>query len=674
MAYSKYTHLFSPIQINGVDFKNRIILAPPSPNLASPDGMVTSQFVEWFRMFARGGASILYVGNSAIDGNECKDEECQLDLISEHCALPLSWYTEMAKEYQCHASLEVNHNGKDTKFEVVGHLPFSSSAIPGDTEKMSAAREGREVRIPIEMDQAKIDETVWKYANACYNMKRSGMDIALLHGGHGNLLSQFTSPHYNKRTDKYGGSLENRARFAIEVVEKTRELCGKDFVIDYRISADEIIPDGMHFEETLKLMKILKDHGVDMFNVSAGLHSEGMMAYMSYWLQGYTQNRGFNVHWTEKTKDYFQGDIKLTAVGSIVNVDLAEEILSKGWADFVAMCRPLMADPELPRKAAQNRTEEIRPCLRCNACAGRLGGPGPNGPKEMNCAVNPVSGLTRYLTQDGEVPLARTKKKVAVIGAGPAGITAMTTLIDRGHDVTVYEKSDRVGGCIVPAAEPPIKADMKDYLKWLENETKKAVKTGKVRLLLNTEATPGLLANEGYDALIIALGAEPIIPKSIPGITKPGVYWAADAETKYRSKIGKKVLIVGAGEVGMEAALDFAAEGKEVEIIDIMQQPGFMMSNLPAFLNEQGITVQWGTSLVEVTDKGAIVKTADGKTKEIEADNVLLSMGIKVNGDLVNSFRRIVPETECYVVGDCKQVGGNITMAVNPAFQAAMHI
>ena len=235
----------------------------------------------------------------------------------------------------------------------------------------------------------KIDETVMKYAMACKRMQRAGMDIALIHGGHGNLISQFTSPHYNKRTDKYGGSLENRARFAIEVVEKVRELCGENFVIDYRISADEIIEDGMRFEETLKLMKILKEHGVDMFNISAGLHSEGLMKYMRYWLQDYTMPRGYNVHWTEKIKDYFHGDIILTAVGSIMNVDLAEEYLAKGFCDFIAMCRPLMADPDLPRKAAANRPEDIRPCLRCDECAKRLG-----MPRVINCAVNPISGMT----------------------------------------------------------------------------------------------------------------------------------------------------------------------------------------------------------------------------------------------------------------------------------------
>jgi len=674
---SNYTHLFKPIKIRGVDFKNRFILAPVSTNLVGYDGTVTSQFVDWFRTFARGGAAILYVGNASIDITESRDEESQLDLAGSHCTLPLSWYAEMCREYDCHASLEVNHNGKDTLFETVGHLPFSSSPVPGDTEKMFAALENREARDPIEMDQAKIDETVMKYAKACYTMKRAGMDVALLHGGHGNLLAQFTSPHYNRRTDKYGGSTEKRARFAVEVVEKVRELCGPDFVIDYRISADEIIEDGMRFEETLMLMKLLKEHGVDMFNVSAGLHTESMMAYVTYWLQDYTMPRGFNVHWTEKIKDYFHGDIILSAVGSIVNVDLAEEYLAKGFCDFIAVCRPLLADPDMPKKAAGNRPEDIRPCLRCNSCLMRLGGmpgmPGPNGPKEMNCAINPTLGLTRLL-KGGEIPLARDRKKVAVIGGGPAGLSALFAGVERGHDVTLYEKSGRVGGRTIQAAAYPFKADMKDYLKWLEFQTWKIVKAGKANILLDTEATPELIEAEGYDAVIIAVGAGPLIP-GVPGIDRPNVLWAADAATKHRDKIGKKVVIVGAGDVGMEAAVVFAGDGKEVEIIDMKDAPppsGF--NPLFSLLKEKGVEVRYGTTLVEVTDGGIIAMNRDGAAFKIAADNVLLAVGMEIDTKLVESFRHSAPETECVVVGDAKAAAGNLTTAVNPAFYAVLHI
>jgi NADPH-dependent 2,4-dienoyl-CoA reductase/sulfur reductase-like enzyme len=212
-------------------------------------------------------------------------------------------------------------------------------------------------------------------------------------------------------------------------------------------------------------------------------------------------------------------------------------------------------------------------------------------------------------------------------------------------------------------------------LKWLTLQAQKAVKAGKAKILLNTEATKEMLDLEGYDAVIIAIGADPLVPKSIPGISRPNVLWASDAETKYRSKVGKKVVVIGAGDVGMEAAHDFAEDGREVTgLIDMMPKPVFLMSELPALLDEVGIKVQYETSLVEVTDRGIIAKGPDGNLFEIEADTVLLAMGMCINHDLIEELRHCAPETECYIVGDAKKVGGNLSAAVNGGFQAALHI
>jgi 2,4-dienoyl-CoA reductase-like NADH-dependent reductase (Old Yellow Enzyme family) len=310
---SNYKHVFSPITIRGIEFKNRITLAPPSPNLASPDGLVTHEFVDWMRMFARGGATVLYVGNSSVDITECKDEECQLDLNNPHSILPLSWYAEMAAAYNCHASLEINHNGKDTAFETVGHAPYSASAIITTSEITRARRLGREPIRSIEMSQEKIRETVGKYGSAAAKMKEAGMDIVLVHGGHGNLISQFTSPMYNFRTDEYGGSTEKRARFAIEVCDDIRRKCGDDFVIEYRVSADEIAPEGMHFDETLELIGLLKDH-IDIIHVSAGIHSDFDMKYYRNWCQNYMMPHMFNVHYAAEVKKRYP-DLLVNTVG-----------------------------------------------------------------------------------------------------------------------------------------------------------------------------------------------------------------------------------------------------------------------------------------------------------------------------------------------------------------------
>ncbi|MCL2125469.1 MAG: FAD-dependent oxidoreductase [Oscillospiraceae bacterium] len=667
---SNFKHVFEPIRIRGIDFKNRITLAPPSPNLASEDGLVTKDFVNFFRSFARGGVCTLYVGNCSIDRTECSDEAYQLDLSNPHGVLPMTWYADMCKEYDCHASFEINHNGENTAFETVGHAPFSSSSYVSETERARAKRLGRDPIPSIEMTQEKIDETIEKYAMAAYRMKRAGMDIVLVHGGHGNLISQFTSPLYNKRTDKYGGSTEKRALFAIEVCKAIREKCGEDFVIEMRISGDEIAPGGMHVDETIEMLKYLKPH-IDIAHISAGIHSDFEMKYYRNWCQNFMMERGFNVHFAETIKKAHP-DLLVTTVGSITSIELAEEIIGSGKADFVAMMRPLLADPDMPRKYAHNRPEDRRPCLRCDACTGHLMTPSP-----QFCAVNPMAFMSRDLT-DGLVPLAREKKKVAVVGGGPAGITALTTLVDRGHDVTLYEKSDSLGGNVIGAAAPPFKIDCQDYLKWLVRQAE----TSPAKVLLNTEATKEILDKEKYDAIIIAIGAEPVIP-NVPGINKPHVSWATDAENG-KTFVGENIVIVGAGSIGLEAAIDFKRAGKKVTLIELLNREGAMMGlfrsarsaarEYPEILQNEDIPVHYELQLTEILDDKVICKnTANGETVEFPADTVLISIGMRPLREVADSMRHSAPETEIRVVGDADEVG-NISTAVNQAFQAAIRI
>ena len=671
---SRYSHVFNPIRIRGIDFKNRIVLAPPSPNLASPDGQVTPELIDWMRMFARGGVTTLYLGNSSIDITECKDEAYQLDLSSDAGILNLARYADMCKQYGCHASLEINHNGENTAYETVGHAPFSSSSRITENEYARAKENGRDPIPCIEMTHEKIKETVDKYAMAAQRMQRAGMDIVLVHGGHGNLISQFTSPRFNKRTDEYGGSMENRARFAIEVCDAIREKCGEKFVIEFRISADEIAPDGMHFDETLELIGYLKDH-IDILHVSAGLHSDDHMAYYRNWCQNYMMERGFNVHFARDVKKAYP-DLLVTTVGSITSIDMAEEIIGNGWADFVAMCRPLMADPDMPNKYAHDMPEEHRPCLRCDTCTKHL-----FVPKPIWCAVNPMSAMTSEL-RDGVVPLAREKKRVAVVGGGPGGIQALMTLCERGHDVTLYEKTGELGGNVIGAAIPPFKLDCQDYLKWLRYQAKKYAKKYGAKILLNTEATKDLLDLEGYDAIIIANGSRPLVP-NLPGIHKPHVAWAPHAEMG-KAPVGDKIVVIGAGAVGLEAAIEFVDKGKHVEVVEMADHDsnlgklyassGTSAKEFMTIIDQKQLPVHYGTKLLEITDDKVICQdVATGKTVEFEADTVLLAMGLVPLQADAEKLRHCAPETDVYIIGDCKEIG-TISGAVNGAFQAALHI
>jgi NADPH-dependent 2,4-dienoyl-CoA reductase/sulfur reductase-like enzyme len=333
------------------------------------------------------------------------------------------------------------------------------------------------------------------------------------------------------------------------------------------------------------------------------------------------------------------------------------------------MCRPLLADPEMPRKYALGHEDEHRPCLRCQYCGRRL-----IVPAVINCAVNPYLG-EEVEFPEAKVSKAEVKKKVAVVGGGPAGIVAMLTLVDRGHDVTLYEKSGELGGAVIPAAAADFKIDMKDYLAYLRRQAEKAP----ARILLHTAATQEVLDREKYDAMIIAVGAQPIIPR-LPGIDKPHVHWAGDAATG-KVQVGKKVVVVGGGAVGVECAIQLGRHGHEVEIVEMLPDLSGLMASasgamreLTDALHELNIKVNLSCRLEEVTDTTVLCRNLlTNEPVEFKADAVLLALGMKPNFDIADSLRRSAPETEVFVVGDAIKVE-TIAQATKSGFKAAAYI
>jgi 2,4-dienoyl-CoA reductase-like NADH-dependent reductase (Old Yellow Enzyme family)/thioredoxin reductase len=663
--YSRYPHVFKPFTIRGVLYKNHLEQAPPGCFFSADDnGFVTNDFVSYFRQYARGGVAVCSVGNCTIDITESCDEPRQLRLHDPACVDPLKYFAEMCESYGCHGSLELTHNGKDTAFEAIGSPAYSASSFVTPAERMRAKSLGRDPIPTVEMTKEHIRETVQKYARAASYCKQAGMKMCMVHGAHGNLISQFASAYFNKRTDEYGGSLENRARFACEILDAVRAAVGENFVIEYRISAEEFHPDQMHFDESLEFIKYIKDK-VDILHVSAGIHDVwGEIYWMRFMLQNYTMDQMYNVHFAEKVKKAYP-DLIVAAVGSIKDVAQAEEIIASGKADIVAMNRALHADYDMPRKYAEGRAWEHTPCLRCRCF--RMASPHTS----KLCSVNAMWGRFKEYPE-GKLPPASTKKKVAVIGGGPAGVEAVKWLLQRGHDVTLYEKNEQIGGHVRDAVAAPFKKDLRDYLEYMRAFAENCG----ARVLVNTEATPGLLDAEHYDAVIAALGAAPITPK-LPGCDKPHVHWAPDAENGL-VRCGKSVAVIGGSSVGTEASITLAMKGHKVIVLEMAKEVDLFRtgagSDLLDLSKDNGVERYLGWKLLEIRDMSIVAENVDtGEQNEFAADTVLMAVGLKPRRDEALKFYSCCPATSFTMIGDCSE-SGDIRDAVWSAFEAVRYI
>ena len=655
---SDYKHVFSPITIRGVEFKNRIEMAPTSPKYTTSKGHLTTEHIDYFRAVARGGAAIITLGNCTIDIDHFQDEPRQVCIGSDDYLMGMGRFNDMCERYGALGSLEINHSGLNSNWDY-NKLPGKGPTSQLMQKEISrAALAGRPPVRGLEMTVDEIHEVIKGYIDAAYRCKSAGMKMCFVHGGHGNMVAQFSSPLYNHRTDEYGGSLENRARFAIEILDGIRKKCGEDFVIEMRVSADEMHPDGMHFEETKEYLKMIEDK-VDILNVSNGLHSD--LNYFRYWSPNMYMPRMNNVKYAAELKRILK--CKIATVAGVTHLDNAEKIIAEGMADFCAMARPLMADPELPRKYAMNKPEERIPCSRCGYCGMRI-----STIHTVACGVNPKLGREDEL-EDGMVRLARVKKRVAVVGAGPGGMQAALTLTERGHSVTLFEKTAGIGGNLAAAAAMDLKQDMKDYLAHIC----RAVEKSGVDIRLNTEATSDTIREFNPDALIIAVGADPFVP-DVPGVDLPHVCWAADADMGKHS-VGENIAIIGGGSLGRESAVTQSSAGKRVKVFDVLPVLGGRDSaELTKLMDENGVEVFTGRRLISVhPDKIVCTVIGTGAVEEHSCDTVLISAGMVSRSQSVEEMRHLLPETEVYIIGDAKEPR-SLGDAVHDGFNAAINI
>ena len=606
--------------------KNRIVRAPNTTLYASPkDGTITQLLLDHYAVEAAGGVGLCIVEASSVDVNS-RLQYGEPTLDSDY-ALPGLWHlAETIKMNGAKAGIQLIHAGRQCLVQ----------------EKMPVAPSPRQdgyFRIqPRALEEDEIEHIIQAFADAVDRAMRAGFDCIQFHGAHGYLPAEFLSAEANHRTDKWGGSLENRARFSLEIVRRTRQKVGPNYPLIYRFSAEDYVEGGVTIDESVQFAKWLEEEGVDALDVSAGTGEvwEHTVAPTHY-------PYGNLVHLSEAIKS--EVSIPICAVGAINEPEHAEQILVDGKADLVALCRAITADPEWPKKAAAGKPEEIRPCIRCNDCLDTIL---PGTP--MRSRVNFLEGRE---TVYKEVP-ARESKRVVVAGAGAAGMEAARTAYMRGHEVILLEKAKDLGGLLIPACVIPTKEDLDKLFQWYKREM--------VRLPIDvrygTEATPELIRELGADALVVATGhgEESNVPMNLKGLDHPNVITTMDLLTNKVAVTDS--IVIGGGFMGCDISQHISTLGSKATMLtrygreNIGGTVGFFTRNsLFELLEKLDVEIRDNVKYKEVTDDGVIIENQEGEEELILGQRVVLANGFKVDLDNLAKWQGCAPEV--YQVGNC---------------------
>lgn len=614
----KLNWLFAPIKVGNLELKNRIVMAPMGTRF-SPDGYLTQQMKDYYVERARGGVGLIIVESCY----PCVYRSKNLCLTEEKFVAKLRGLVDAIHETESKVALQMNpYRGVQDEVE-----PISASDVPSPT--------GVKPR-PITVKEIEMFET--KFAEGAERAKRAGFDAIEIHGASGYLIQQFLSPLTNKRTDEYGGDHKRRMRFALEILECTKEKIGRQFPIWFRIPGSEYLEGGITLKDAQVYAKMLEDAGVDAHDITAG-HAwivERLIPPMFF-------SSGCYVHLAEGIKKVVKKPVMIA--GRITDVVLADKIVAEGKADLISMGRALLADPELPKKALEGRIDDIRKCVGClQGCIDRSRAVMGVERQPVICLQNALVGREREL----EIKTTKDPKKVLIVGGGPAGMEAARVCALRGHEVTLLEKNAELGGQLLLACKPPHKQEFQEVIEYLQNQIRKLG----VRTELGREVTAELMENLKPDAVIMATGAKPLIPP-IPGVDGKNVVTAWDVLAG-KVKVGKNVIIVGGGNVGCETAEFLIEKGKNVVIIEMLSEiggdMGVLLRLLVRRLKERGVKMLTSTRIEKITDK-EVVAVKDGERLIFAADTVVLSVGAQSEKKLFEALRGRF--SNLFAIGDC---------------------
>ncbi|AOQ25019.1 Cinnamate reductase [Moorella thermoacetica] len=646
-----YTRLFEPIKIGKVEIKNKIAMAPMGVlGLATQDGCFSKRVVDYYVERAKGGTGLIITSVTKVD-NEI--ERFKAGAVPVATVNPLHFIatagelTERVHAYGTKIFLQLGMGfGRVAAPILLESQPVAPSAIPNFWDPSITCRE---------LTTAEVETLVQRASEAAEIAVEAGFDGVEIHAMHeGYLLDQFTIALFNRRGDKYGGALEDRLTFPIEIVRAIKDRVGKDFPVVLRFSIKNYIKDwrqgglpgenfqekGRDVEEALAAAKILEGAGYDGFDADAGSYDAWYWAHPPVY-----QKHGCYLPLTQRLKEVVK--VPVIVAGRLEIPELAEEALVKGQADMIAIGRGLLTDPYWVNKVMTGRSKNIRPCIGCHdGCLGRgfLGRP-------LSCTVNPACGRE----EEYAIDRAPEAKQVMVIGGGVAGMEAARVAALRGHRVSLYEKSDRLGGHVVEAAVPDFKADDGRLLEWYKTELGEL----QVEIHLNQEVTPDFVQQQNPDAVIVATGSTPAIP-DIAGINKDKVTTVSDLLLG-KKQAGGRVVIIGGGLAGCETALWLAQQGKDVTIIEILDD--LMRAGIPVpYMNRMMLLdllkmngVKWltETSVLEVTDDGVTLISKTYQRSTLPADTVILAVGFAADQRLYNALRDKIPNL--YLIGDSRE-------------------
>jgi 2,4-dienoyl-CoA reductase-like NADH-dependent reductase (Old Yellow Enzyme family)/thioredoxin reductase len=637
--------LFTPLALKGLTLRNRIVMPPMNTNFANADGSVSDRFTRYYVERGRGGAALLIVSSAYVDPAARKRMGALL--LHDDGFIPgLRAFTGAVHATGARVLQQLNHNGRLlTSSRELKTAATSGAVGPSAIPHLTTGQ------VPRVLTVEEIQELVEKFGQAARRAREAGFDGVEIHGCHGYLLNQFFSCYSNRRTDDYGGSLENRMRFPLEVYRRVRELTGDAFLVSYRVSGREFAPVETPLPDVIAFSRRLAEEGVDLLHVSAG-NSETPDMVLRMIPPGSTPRACYaDLEATVRANVR----VPVIAVGRITTPEVAEEVLRTGKADLVATGRALIADPEWPAKAQRGEPDRIRRCMGCNqGCMERL-----TQEKDIRCLHNPEVG------REGELSPARERKTVWVIGGGPAGLQAAATAASRGHHVELYERQDRLGGQGLLAAVPPGKEEFSAVTEFLVREVERLG----VSVHLNAEVTADMVLRGRPEAAIVATGCVPAIPR-IPRLDGAKVETAWDV--LQGKVVGRRVVVAGGGLVGVETALFLCGLGKEVTLVEMLDDVAgdagpLNRARLKRALAETDIQVRCRTELRCIAPGGAVVRGAAGE-EELPADAVVLALGVRSTDGLFRALEGQVPGL--HAIGDCVSPR-NLMEAIHEGFDVA---